>query len=74
MPQNKRKENKMNKITVAELKAKLQRAIDDLDGMEDNAKIATQCNTYGMYGYVLEVPSVGFVNILNIETEEDEED
>ena len=69
-----RKENKMNKITVAELKAKLQRAIDDLDCMEDNAKVATQCNNYGMYGYLLEIPSVGFVNILNIKTEENEED
>lgn len=68
------KEKKMDKITVAELKAKLKRAIEDLDEMEDNAKIATQCNNYGMYGYILEVPTVGFVNILNIETEEDEED
>lgn len=63
----------MNTVTVAQLKEKLKRAIEDLDCMDDNAKIATQCNTYGMYGYILEIPSVGFVNILNIKTEEGEE-
>ena len=75
MPQNNRKENQMNEITVAELKAKLQRAIDDMDCMDDNAKVVTSCNTYGMYGHILEIPQIGFVDIMNIKTEdEDEED
>lgn len=75
MPQKNRKENKMNEITVAELKAKLQRAIEDLDCMDDNAKVVTSCNTYGMDGHILEIPQIGFVDIMNIKTEdEDEED
>lgn len=75
MPQNKRKENKMNEITVAELKAKLQKAIEELDCLDDNAKVVTSCNTYGMYGHILEIPQIGFVDIMNIKTEdEDEED
>lgn len=64
----------MDKITVAELKAKLQKAIEELDCLDDNAKVVTSCNTYGMQGHILEIPRIGFVDIMNIKTEDDDED
>lgn len=64
----------MDKITVSELKAKLEQALENLECYEDNDVVSTSCNTYGMRGWVLEVPRIGFVNIMDIEVEEQDEE
>ena len=64
----------MNKITVKELKAKLQEALDNLEYEDDDAEIVTSCNTYCMYGWVLEIPSIGFVDIMGVHVKDKEED
>lgn len=53
-------------ITVSKLKEKLQEAIDKLNEYPDNEELSTSCNTYCMSGWVLGIPSVGFINILDI--------
>lgn len=64
----------MNNVKVKYLKEKLQEALDKLEEYEDDAKVCYQCNTYGMTGWVLEIPHTGFVNIMDIEVEEEDED
>ena len=61
-------------IKVKQLKEKLQEAIKKLDELDEDAKLVTSPNTYGMYGWVLEVPHTGFINIMEPEQEEDDED
>jgi hypothetical protein len=66
-------------ITVADLKEKLQGVIDELDECyEDDDKIRMVSNTYflgnanmflGIAGY-----NGGYINLSNIETEEDDEE
>lgn len=66
-------------ITVADLKEKLQGVIDELDECyDDNDKIRMVSNTYflgnanmflGIAGY-----NGGYINLSNIETEEDDEE
>jgi len=50
-------------IKVSKLKEVLQEAIDVLDDYEDNAEVQLSPNTYGLNGYVLEIPYTGFVDI-----------
>ena len=50
-------------ISVAKLKNVLQEAIDVLEDYDDNAEVQLSPNTYGLNGYVLEIPYKGFVDI-----------
>lgn len=63
----------MDKLTVGELKKILQGALDDLEYEEDGAVVETECNTYGMRGWILEVPRIGFVDIRNLTVIESED-
>lgn len=63
----------MDKLTVGELKKILQGALDDLEYEEDGSVVETECNTYGMRGWILEVPRIGFVDIRNLTVIESED-
>lgn len=62
----------MDKITVKELMEKLQEALDSLEYEEDDAKVVTNCNTYGMRGWILEIPRIGFVDIRDLSVESED--
>lgn len=64
----------MNNVKVKYLKEKLKEALDRLEEMDENANVCYQCNTYGMSGWVLEIPHKGFVNIMEVEAEEEDEE
>ena len=50
-------------IAVSKLKEVLQDAIDVLDDYDDKAEVQLHPNTYGLNGYVLEIPHEGFVEL-----------
>lgn len=60
-------------IKVSKLKEKLQEAIDKLNEYPEDEELATSCNTYCMSGWVLGIPSVGFINIQDIRSEKEVE-
>ena len=64
----------MGNVKVRYLKGKLQEALDRLEEYDEDANVCYQCNTYGMYGWILEIPNIGFVNIMEIEVEEKDKD
>lgn len=69
----------MSKITVKELKEKLQEYIDVLDNYDDSKEVPTVSNTYFLKGsnYWMQFGRVGFVGLdtleYDLEESEDEE-
>ena len=59
-------------FTVNNLREILQDALSTLEDYDDNAVVRTSCNTYGMYGRILEVPG-GFVALDDLEIDDAEE-
>ena len=69
----------MDKITVAELKEKLQEYIDILEQYDDDMKVPTSTNTYFMNSsFWMQFGRIGFVDLgcldENLSEQEDEDD
>lgn len=65
----------MNKITIAELRARLQEALNELEDYEDNDIVCTVSNTYFIKSdYFLSLGRSGFCPLFNIKIESDNDD
>ena len=60
-------------LTVGELITILQDALDTLSDYDEENVVVTQSNTYGMYGNFISVSDKGFVELDNINIEDDED-
>lgn len=60
-------------FTVNDLREILEDALSTLEDYDGNEVVRTRCNTYGMYGRILEVPN-GFVALDDLEIDDPEED
>ena len=60
-------------VRAGKLRAVANAILDQLYGWDDEEMVATRCNTYGMYGTVLET-SEGFVDPWDIRPALDDED
>lgn len=64
-------------VRAGKLRAVAKRILEQLEGWDDEEMVSTRCNTYGMYGTILET-SEGFVDpwdlrpVLDEEEEEEE--
>ncbi|GHU01859.1 hypothetical protein FACS1894186_5400 [Alphaproteobacteria bacterium] len=65
----------MEKITIADLKAKLQEALDNLERFNDEDAVEMSSNTYFVKSnYFLSLGSAGFCPLFDVEIESDDED
>jgi hypothetical protein len=67
-----RREAYNEELTVGRLRRILERALDQIDGWEDNDIVHTVSNTYhlgGAYSYMC-ADGIGFLNLSDIEVEE----
>ena len=61
-------------VRAGKLRAVAKRILEQLEGWDDEDMVETRCNTYGMYGTILET-SEGFVDPWDLRLcDEDEED
>lgn len=60
-------------MTVADLKRKLQRYLDDLDDYNESDEVKVSCNTYGMGNNFLATYE-GFINFDDLVKDSSEED
>ena len=60
-------------FTVNDLREILNDALSELEDYDGDETIRTRCNTYGMYGRILEVPG-GFIALDDLKIEGHEED
>lgn len=60
--------------TYGDLKRYLQDTLNSIEEVSDDKELSITCNTYGQYGRLLSIPSVGFINLDTLNEEEDNED
>ncbi len=65
-------------VTVGDMREIAESILEQLDGYEDDCKVHTRCNTYGMNSTIIEVQSWcddgGFVDYTDIQLEDEMED
>ena len=65
-------------VTVGDMREIAESILEQLDGYEDDCKVHTRCNTYGMDSTIIEVQSWrddgGFIDYTDIIIEDDDED
>jgi hypothetical protein len=65
----------MNKITIADLKAKLQEALDNLEEFNDEDIVQMESNTYFVKSdYFLSLGRAGFCPLFDVKVEEPEDE